>query len=226
MVRLDTGFDRPARLDMQICSLDPPRHAAVLTRFPNTPTESNPTLQAVVIGAVLYFVWVNIIKFFLDVVKLSSIPGPAPIPVLGNLYDKTALTSVSACSGGKAKQSKEWLGLVCPGGRFGWDRFGSGWFGGDRCWIDVANGIFVYTWNGPPTANINQHPITQPTIESKPVHRVAEQAAAAVRQDLPHLHGQPRLHRAHGQSGTCTHTQYRVCEYRVDESGLMGTLTD
>lgn len=52
-------------------------------------------LQAIGIGAALYFVWVNFIKLYMDAYKLRNIPGPMPIPVLGNL-DKMALTSVSA----------------------------------------------------------------------------------------------------------------------------------
>lgn len=42
----------------------------------------------------LYFLWVGLIKFNLDVYKLRNVPGPVPIPILGNLYDKMALTSV------------------------------------------------------------------------------------------------------------------------------------
>jgi hypothetical protein len=41
-----------------------------------------------------YFVVVHIIFFLMDVIKLSKIPGPVPVPVLGNLYDRMALTSV------------------------------------------------------------------------------------------------------------------------------------
>eukprot|EP00624_Nannochloropsis_granulata_P007377 evm.model.NODE_7421_length_28612_cov_28.772577.8 len=40
-----------------------------------------------------YFVVVHIIFFLMDVIKLSKIPGPVPVPVLGNLYDRMALTS-------------------------------------------------------------------------------------------------------------------------------------
>lgn len=41
-----------------------------------------------------YFVVVHIVFFLMDVIKLSKIPGPVPVPVLGNLYDRMALTSV------------------------------------------------------------------------------------------------------------------------------------
>lgn len=52
-------------------------------------------IKATIVGALGYFLWVHIIRFTLNVYALRKIPGPIPVPVLGNLYDKTALTSVS-----------------------------------------------------------------------------------------------------------------------------------
>lgn len=42
----------------------------------------------------LYFIWSAFIKFGLDVYKLRRIPGPVAFPIVGNLYEKTPLTSV------------------------------------------------------------------------------------------------------------------------------------
>ena len=50
-------------------------------------------------GAGLYFLWVGVIKFAHDVYKLRKIPGPVPVPILGNLGDKMALTSVTRREG-------------------------------------------------------------------------------------------------------------------------------
>jgi hypothetical protein len=71
------------------------------------------------VGVGLYFVWTNFIKLFLDWIKLSKIPGPVPVPVLGNLYDKMALTSVRTyrcygCDGCTGDRGVRWgIGANC-----------------------------------------------------------------------------------------------------------------
>lgn len=56
--------------------------------------------------------WVNFIKLYIDAYKLRNIRGPFPVPVLGNLNDKMALTSVSSGGGVWSVWSRH-----SPGGR-------------------------------------------------------------------------------------------------------------
>jgi len=54
--------------------------------------------QFIIMSIITYFIVIHVVFFLMDVIKLSKIPGPVPVPVLGNLYDRMALTSVRPAS--------------------------------------------------------------------------------------------------------------------------------
>ncbi len=81
---------------------DPPTYTNLFSLVPayDPPLPTHPfhppylNLQAAVVGVALWCLYAHVFLFYLNVWKLRHIPGPLAVPVLGCLWDPTALISV------------------------------------------------------------------------------------------------------------------------------------